>query len=48
VQTLRSDTFLADVAASPSPREVERPARVEDRLDEKTRASLERLRRGQQ
>ena len=46
VQTLRSDTFLADMAASPHTREPERATRLEERLDPDTRARLERLRRG--
>ncbi len=45
VQTLTSQTFLRDLA--PVEHTEERPSRVADRLDDETRAALERLRRGQ-
>jgi len=46
-QTLRSETFLRDLAAGEAPAEPEPRARVEDRLDAETRSRLERLRRGE-
>ena len=45
VQTLTSQTFLRDM--EPVEHAEERPSRVADRLDEETRAALERLRRGE-
>ena len=45
VRTVSSQRFLADVEASAHSEE--RPHRLGDRLDERTRAALERLRRGQ-
>ncbi len=45
VQTFTSQTFLGDL--TPVEHEEERPSRVADRLDDETRAALERLRRGQ-
>ena len=46
VQTLTSQTFLRDL--EPIEHAEERPSRVADRLDDETRAALERLRRGEQ
>jgi len=46
VQTLTSQTFLRDM--EPVEHAEEPPSRVADRLDEETRAALERLRRGEQ
>jgi predicted RNA-binding protein with PIN domain len=45
VQTLTSQTFLRDI--QPVEHAEERPSRVADRLDDETRAALERLRRGE-
>jgi predicted RNA-binding protein with PIN domain len=45
VRTVSSQRFLADVERPPHGRE--RPHRLADRLDEETRARLERLRRGE-
>jgi predicted RNA-binding protein with PIN domain len=45
VQTLTSRTFLRDLPAEGTP--VYRPSRLADRLDERTRERLERLRRGE-
>lgn len=45
VKKLSSATFLGDLEEPPVERP--RPTRLEDRLDEDTRAKLERLRRGQ-
>src|SRR5207244_532304 len=45
VQTLTSQTFLRDM--EPVEHDEERPSRLADRLDDETRAALERLRRGE-
>jgi len=45
VQTLTSQTFLRDM--EPVDHAEERPSRLADRLDDETKAALERLRRGQ-
>jgi predicted RNA-binding protein with PIN domain len=45
VRTVSSQRFLADVEAASHSEE--RPLRLGDRLDERTRAALERLRRGE-
>jgi predicted RNA-binding protein with PIN domain len=45
VQTLLSTTFLGDLESAGSP--AERRSELGDRLDDETRARLERLRRGQ-
>jgi predicted RNA-binding protein with PIN domain len=45
VRTVSSQRFLADAEAAAHSEE--RPLRLGDRLDERTRAALERLRRGQ-
>lgn len=46
VRKLSSRTFLRDLA--PARHDEQRPSRLSDRLDEETRARLERLRRGQE
>jgi hypothetical protein len=45
VRTVSSQRFLADAEAASHSEE--RPLRLGDRLDERTRAALERLRRGE-
>jgi predicted RNA-binding protein with PIN domain len=46
VRKLSSRTFLRDLA--PARHDEQQPSRLSDRLDEETRARLERLRRGQE